>query len=76
MASETKLETKWLGYTEPLGLLAALLYTVIGNENGTITPKSVKFYDKFVFPMSNVISPLFKYVGGKNAVLIARKPAK
>ncbi len=73
MADEAKLDISYLGYGEPLGFLAALVYKVLGNKNGTISAGSVKTYDKYAFPVSKAVSPLFKYIFGKNALLVATK---
>jgi len=73
MASTADLRVRYLGYGEPIGFLAALVYKRFGNKNGTITPASVKFYDRVAFPISRAISPLFKRLFGKNALLIAKK---
>ncbi len=76
MAKTAGLNTLQLGYGEPIGFFAALAYKVFGNKDGIITSRSVSLYDKIAFPVSRLISPLFKYILGKNALLIAQKGDK
>jgi 2-polyprenyl-3-methyl-5-hydroxy-6-metoxy-1,4-benzoquinol methylase len=73
MAAAAGLQTQYVGYGEPIGFLAALAYKIVGNKNGTITPSSVKLYDTVAFPLSKVLSPIFKHLLGKNALLVASK---
>ena len=73
MAAAAKLHVSYVGYGEPVGFLAALTYKIIGNKSGMITPSSVKLYDTVAFPLSKVLTPVFKHLFGKNALLVAHK---
>jgi hypothetical protein len=44
------------------------------SKNGIGSIESMKFYDKYLFPISNFLDKLgFRYLLGKNIVLIAEK---
>ena len=73
MANEADMSIESLSYGDPLGLLAAFAYKFVGNDEGTITKKSVKVYDRFGFPASRKAATIFKKIAGKNAILIAKK---
>lgn len=72
MADAAGLEIETLKYCDPLGFGVALLYKLIGNKDGVLSTKSVKFYDRFVFPASKLIEPVTSRFVGKNALLIAK----
>lgn len=62
-----------LQYCDPIGFFAALAFKVVGNSNGDLSPGSIKFYDRLIFPVSRLIEPLTKHFFGKNAVIIVQK---
>lgn len=74
-ASKNNLEVDRLQYCDPIGFFAALLFKYIGSKDGVISPSSVKFYDRFAFPVSRVSEPLTKHIFGKNVVIVATKPS-
>lgn len=74
-ATEAGLKIEKLQYRDPLGFGAALLYKLSGKKDGTISPSSVKLYDRTAFPVSRVIEPLTWHLFGKNVVLVAQRPA-
>lgn len=63
----------YLGYSDPLGFFVTLAYRVVGSRKGTVSPNSVKIYDKLVFPFSRFLEPATKKLFGKNVAFIARK---
>lgn len=72
-ATKASLKVRELYYCDPLGYCAALTFKYVGSKDGVVSPGSVKLYDKFIFPVSKAIQPLFKKFVGKNVVLIAEK---
>lgn len=58
-------------YADSLGFLAALLYRVLGRDDGGINPRALKFYDRAVFPLSRMLDRLFGRLFGKNVLLTA-----
>jgi SAM-dependent methyltransferase len=62
-----------LVYCDPIGFMAALAYRVLGKKDGVISPKSVRFYDHYLFPLSLRCEFFFRYIGGKNILMQATK---
>lgn len=65
-----------LHYADSVGFFASLLMKFVGyNSNSGIgSVNSLKFYDKWLFPISKILDIIgFKYLFGKNLILIARK---
>jgi SAM-dependent methyltransferase len=63
-------------YADCAGFFASLLMKFLGynSKNGIGSIESMKFYDKYLFPISNFLDKLgFRYLLGKNIVLIAEK---
>jgi len=70
-------EIKVLNYYDSLGFFATLLVKVMGyREKANLgSPKSLLFYDKYIFQISRFLDLLgFRFLVGKNLILIARKP--
>ncbi|UCE30171.1 MAG: class I SAM-dependent methyltransferase [Burkholderiales bacterium] len=57
-------------YADSLGFAAALAYRVLGGD-GTLEPRSVRIYDRYLFPASRALDRLFDRVGGKNVYALA-----
>lgn len=73
--SDTK---KWqinqLAYADFAGFFVTLLYKLIGNQQGKISPASLKFYDRFVFPVSRFFDKItMGYFLGKNLYIKIEK---
>lgn len=71
------LKVEKLHYADCGGFFASLLMKCLGYnaENGIGSVKSLKFYDRWLFPISRILDRLgFKHVIGKNLVLVASKP--
>ncbi|MDA9340781.1 methyltransferase domain-containing protein [Gammaproteobacteria bacterium] len=63
-------------YADSAGFFASLLMKFLGYNpnNGIGSVESMKFYDKYLFPVSSFLDRLgFRYLLGKNIVLIAEK---
>jgi SAM-dependent methyltransferase len=73
LAEENNLIVKKLEYRDPIGFGAALTYRLFGGDSGIISSASVKFYDKYIFPVSRSIEPVFKYSLGKNVLLVGHE---
>jgi SAM-dependent methyltransferase len=59
-------------FFDPLGYFAALFFKVFSNQ--TILPTfGVTIFDRFLYPLSRILSSMTKHWLGKNLVLIARK---
>ncbi len=75
-ANKAGLRIVRLDYCDPIGFVAAFTYKMIGNKQGDLSPASIKFYDRFIFPLSKGIQPLFRSLFGKNVVLVAKNGKK
>lgn len=60
-------------YVDSLGVLATLAFKLFGSADGQISTESVKFYDRFVFPLSRVLDGACGQLLGKNLVVVSRK---
>ena len=70
-------EIKVLNYNDSLGFFATLLVKVMGyrKKANLGSTKSLLFYDKYMFPISRFLDRVgFRFLVGKNLLLIARKP--
>jgi SAM-dependent methyltransferase len=72
-AKQNGLEILELHYCDPLGFFAAAMYKMTNKGGGDISTRSVKLFDKLIFPVSKFIEPIFKNAIGKNLVLVAKK---
>jgi SAM-dependent methyltransferase len=64
-------------YDEFLGFFASAFVKVIGYKNKANlgSEKSLLFYDKVIYPISRIFDLLgFRFILGKNLILIAKKP--
>lgn len=60
-------------YADILGVPAALAYRLMDPGDGRIDAAKARFYDRWLFPASRRLDPLFKYITGKNIVAVANK---
>jgi len=63
-------------YVDSLGFLATLVYKLVGNRSGSVSPGSVALYDSIIFPLSRIIDFLGVGSFGKNLANIATKPSR
>lgn len=61
-------------YVDSLGFLATLVYKLVGDRSGRVSPDSVAFYDAVVFPLSRIIDRLSCGSFGKNLAVVATRP--
>jgi SAM-dependent methyltransferase len=59
-------------YADSLGFFAALLFG--RGANVEISPRSIWFYDRLLFPVSRFLDPVLGHFFGKNLAVICRKP--
>jgi SAM-dependent methyltransferase len=72
----TKVETagfkvRHSSYVDSLGFIAALIYRVLDQGDGAINVRALRFYDRYVFPVSVICDKFFGWWFGKNLVLVA-----
>jgi 2-polyprenyl-3-methyl-5-hydroxy-6-metoxy-1,4-benzoquinol methylase len=64
LASDTGLNAN-AHYCDPIGFIGALIYKAL-NMNGSLTPRSIYVFDRFLFPVSMFLEPLTNKLFGKN----------
>lgn len=57
-------------YADSIGFFAALAYRWLGSRDGILDPRAVRFYDRFVFPLSRLGDRLTHGTFGKNLILM------
>lgn len=60
-------------YVDSLGFLAALVYKILSNPQGNVSPRAVHIYDRYLFPMSLLFDKFFKFYFGKNVFYLGEK---
>lgn len=73
---EAGLKIKSLHYSDSIGFFASILMKFIGYDpkGGIGSKKSLIFYDRYVYPISKLFDFFgFKYLFGKNLILVAHK---
>ncbi|MQY22031.1 class I SAM-dependent methyltransferase [Nocardia macrotermitis] len=60
-------------YCDPLGFFATLAYKALGPDDGTLNPRSLKLYDRALFPVSRALQLLTSKFFGKNVLVVATK---
>ena len=73
LAEEAGFEIEKLQYADSLGFVAALTFRLLRKKPEALTARSIRFYDRWVFPPSRVLDLLFLRFFGKNVVMICRK---
>lgn len=61
-------------YVDSLGFLAAAIFKLLGDRDGTLRGESVRIYDRFGFPLSALLDRLLGSIIGKNIFALARRP--
>jgi SAM-dependent methyltransferase len=74
LASSSALEIDRLEYCDPAGFLAAVAYRLGDHGDGRLSEARVRFFDRYLFPPSKVLQPLFRRIVGKNVLLVAIRP--
>lgn len=62
-----------LEYVDCIGFFAALGYKVFGNSKGDLSIEVVKFYDRYLFPISRLLDKITHPAIGKNLMLELRR---
>jgi putative flippase GtrA/SAM-dependent methyltransferase len=60
-------------YVDSLGFFVTLLYKWVGSRSGVVDARSVRLYDRFVFPLSKICDSLLSGTLGKNIFVVATK---
>jgi len=60
-------------YADSLGFVAALAFKTVGPPSGELSPRAVRVYDKYLFPLSRALDVCLDPVIGKNLVLRATR---
>ena len=66
-------EVEDVRHADSVGFLAALAFRALGPRDGALNPRAVRFYDRYVFPLSRLLDLGFDPVIGKNLILRAKK---
>jgi SAM-dependent methyltransferase len=62
-------------YADSLGVLATLAYKLVGSRRGDISLASVRFYDRFLFPISRLLDRMgCSRLFGKNLLVVLERP--
>lgn len=61
-------------YVDSIGFAAGLAYRFFGNRDGDLNPRAVRFYDRFLFPLSCALDRIVGFSFGKNLLIVAQKP--
>ena len=61
-------------YADSVGFFAALIYKALGKGDGTVNRMALKFYDRWLFPLSRLLDVIANQFIGKNVYVRAIKP--
>jgi len=61
-------------YVDSLGFGVALVFKLIGNKEGRVSPVAVRIFDKWIFPLSMLLDHVMSHVAGKNILVLAHRP--
>ena len=62
-------------YTDALGFFATLAYKLVNNrEPAALNRRLVRFYDRYLFPLSRILSVPLARILGKNLFIVATRP--
>jgi SAM-dependent methyltransferase len=60
-------------YADCLGFAASLAFRMVGNREGDLSLRSVRFFDRWLFPLNRLLDPLFGRWFGKNLTIVAER---
>lgn len=66
-------EVESMKYCDSLGFLLAYLYKFVGDASGEPSSRSLKMFDRVVFPVSLVVDKATSRLFGKNVLALARR---
>ena len=76
IAVDTGFSIERIDYADSCGVMATLLYKLLGSRKGDISTTSIKIYDRIVFPMSRVLDRMgLSRLFGKNLMVLLRRPS-
>lgn len=61
-------------YVDSIGFAAGLFYRFLGDREGDLDLRAVRFYDAVLFPISRVLDRVLDRFFGKNLLILAHKP--
>jgi len=70
-----RFEIEAASYVDSLGFIAALVYRFLGDPSGNLTPRAVRAYDRWLFPLSLQLDKITGTAFGKNLLVRATKPS-
>ena len=62
-----------ISYFDSIGFFLAIIFRYINSSDPFPSVKSIKFYDKYIFPLNTFFDFFFKQILGKNIFLVAIK---
>jgi anaerobic magnesium-protoporphyrin IX monomethyl ester cyclase len=62
-------------YADSLGFFATLFYRCVGSRRGDLNAAGLRFYDRFMFPVSRLLDRVLGRFLGKNVAVVAVRPA-
>jgi SAM-dependent methyltransferase len=72
--SRTGFQVEKAEYVDFLGFFAALLFKALDRGDGTLNSSAIRLYDRFAFPLSRRFDAVFRFLCGKNLVVVAKRP--
>lgn len=60
-------------YVDSVGFIATIVYKLIGDKEGMLSRRSVKFYDRYCFPVSLLLDKILSHLFGKNLLVVGRR---
>jgi SAM-dependent methyltransferase len=73
MLVQPRFSVEKLQYADSLGFIAALAFRLLRKDSTSLTAKSIRWYDKWIFPLSHLLDLLFHRFLGKNVFVICKK---
>ncbi len=73
LLTDCGLQVETVGYCDSIGFLATLAYKLIGSKTGEIDRSSLLFFDKYLFPIGQVLDRFVSSHFGKNVFGVATK---
>lgn len=61
-------------YADSLGFVASIVLRLLGPKDGALDPRSVRIFDRYVFPLSRILDGICRPYFGKNVWLQLRRP--
>ena len=61
-------------YVDSVGFFAALAFRWLGRGDGSLGAGAVRYYDRFIFPLSRILDHVVNAVFGKNLLIVGTRP--